>query len=179
MPSGNFTCRRAVGADALVLSVLATQVFLDTYATNGIDADLASEATRVYARSAFEARLGDPQVDITVAEAAGRAIGLLDVSCDSPCPVAGVVGPEVLRLYVQAPFQRRGVGRALLERAEARARELKTPSLWLTAWVGNAAALLFYARLGYKSVGVTPYVIEGKAYLNQVLAKSLEPATKN
>jgi GNAT superfamily N-acetyltransferase len=168
-----FSCRRGVPGDARVLGVLATQVFLDTYATKGVDADLAAEATKLYAPAAFEARLRDPQVEITVVEVDGHAAGFLDLALHGDCPVPGVVGPQVLRLYVQAPFQRRGLGRALLQRAEARARELQAPSVWLTAWVGNAAALLFYPRVGYKSVGETPYLIEGKAYRNQVFAKAL------
>lgn len=173
MVAGDFSCRRGNPGDALVLSVLATQVFLDTYATNGISANLACEATRVYSRAVFEARLADPQVEITVAETGGHTVGFLDLSWRSVCPVDGVVGAEVVRLYVQAPFQRQGLGRALLQAAEIRALELKAPSIWLTAWVGNAAALLFYARLGYQCVGMTPYVIEGKAYANQVLAKTM------
>lgn len=168
-----FVYRRGRPADALILSVLATQVFLDTYATRGIDADLAAEVTRACGLSAFGARLADPQVEITLAQAGGGAVGFLDLSLRSPCPVEGVVGAEVLRLYVQAPFQRQGVGRALLARAEAQARALGAPSIWLTAWVGNARALLFYASVGYEDVGVTPYLIEGRAYENRVFAKSL------
>lgn len=58
----NFTYRPAVPSDALTLSALATQVFFDTYATDGIDADLATEALNVYSRSIFEARLVDPEL---------------------------------------------------------------------------------------------------------------------
>ena len=170
--------RAGVPGDALILSMLATQVFLDTYATRGIHADLASEASKVYGPAAFEARLADPQVEITVAEAGGCALALLDLSLHSCCPVRHVNGPEALRLYVQAPFQRQGVGRALLRQAEARAMELSAPSIWLTAWVGNTGALLFYPRVGYKKVGVTQYLIEGQAYENTVFAKPLAAGEK-
>ena len=96
-----------------------------------------------------------------------------DISLASVCPVPEVVGPEVLRLYVQGPFQRQGIGRALLAQAEARAQLTGASHVWLTAWVGNAGALAFYPTAGYKTVGTTQYVIEGQAYENRVFAKSL------
>jgi ribosomal protein S18 acetylase RimI-like enzyme len=47
--------------------------------------------------------------------------------------------------------------------------------VWLTAWVGNAAALRFYRAVGYDDVGTTHYVIEGKAYENRVFVKQATP----
>ena len=52
--------RSGTPEDALCLGVLATQVFLDTYATNGIRSDLAREALSVYSQETFAARLADP-----------------------------------------------------------------------------------------------------------------------
>ncbi len=167
------TFRPGTQSDALCLSALATQVFLDTYATSGINADLANEASQLYSLSAFESRLRNRDSEITIAEAGGYLVGFLDLELDSTCPVAEVLGPEVLRVYVQAPFQRKGLGKALLQGAEARAQVLGAQFLWLTAWVGNAGALAFYPTVDYKDVGNMQYVINGKSYENRVFAKAL------
>ena len=53
------TFRPAAPEDARVLSVLAMQVFLDTYATDGIDAALAAEVSTVYTSEVFRGRLAD------------------------------------------------------------------------------------------------------------------------
>ena len=45
--------RQAQAADALSLHALATQVFLDTYATEGVRPALAREAEQRYSTSAF------------------------------------------------------------------------------------------------------------------------------
>lgn len=172
----NIELRAAGQSDAICLGVLATQVFLDTYATNGINSDLAIEALQYYSPAVFEARLRNPQIEVAVAERDGNLVGFVDVEMDSTCPVCEFSGPEVLRLYVQAPFQRHGVGQALLKRAEERAKSIKAPSIWLTAWVGNAGALAFYPRVGYKDVGITQYVINGKSYENRVFVKTLAGA---
>lgn len=172
MPA-DFTCRQAVAADALCLSVLATQVFLDTYATDGINADLSNEVTTVLSCRSFRARLASDAVELFVAEVGNHMVGFVDLDPTTECPNTMYAGLEVLRLYVQWPFQRRGIGKALMSLAEDRARANRSGALWLTAWVGNDRALSFYKALGFTDVGSTQYVIEGKGYENRILAKVL------
>ncbi len=171
--SVDFVYLRGTPEDAPCLSALATQVFLDTYAMNGINADIANEALSVYSQQAFSARLRDKAAEITLVQRNGYVVAFLDISLQSECPVPGIVGHEVLRLYVQAPFQRCGLGSELLRRAEARAAGGGATFTWLTAWSGNTGALAFYPAAGYEDVGATQYVIAGKAYENRVFAKSL------
>lgn len=167
------TYRRGVPGDELCISVLATQVFLDTYATNGISSDLAREALRVYSVRVFATRLHDPTVKIVVAETSGHVVGFIDMALQSACPAPEIQGMEILRLYVQAPFQRQGIGQALLKTAEQSALSRGDRHVWLTAWVGNLGALAFYPAVGYVDVGATQYVIEGLAYENRIFAKRL------
>ena len=68
------TYRRATPDDALCIGVLATQVFLDTYAPHGIRPDLAREALACYAPEVVATHLADPDVHFVLAEA-GRPSG--------------------------------------------------------------------------------------------------------
>ncbi len=165
--------RRATPADSLNLSVLATQVFLDTYATNGINSDLAKEATSVHSRDVFDGRLADEKVGIIIAATGDHLLGFVDIAFATRCPIKDVNGFEIFRLYVQRPFVRQGIGRSLMYQAEQVARRHYQPALWLTSWVGNTNALGFYKSRGYEDVGATEYVIEGKGYENRVLCKRL------
>ncbi len=157
--------------DALTLGALATQVFLDTYATEGITPALAREAAAVYGPDVMAARLRDPAVHIIVATRGDALAAFIDLSATTRCPVAGFGGLEVFRLYVQRPFQRHGLGRALEARAEAWAHARGHASLWLTAWAGNHGALSFYRSTGWVDVGATAYVIEGQSFENRVLVR--------
>lgn len=163
--------RNATPEDALNLSVLATQVFLDTYATNGVSVDLAREVRTVYSPGAFGERLQQPGVEISVATRGGYIVAFLDLDSTTKCPVSSAHGLEILRLYVQGPFQRSGVGRHLMSIAERKALEHDAQHVWLTAWSGNTRALAFYTALGYRDVGSTQYLIEGTAHENRVFAK--------
>jgi ribosomal protein S18 acetylase RimI-like enzyme len=175
--SGNLIYRRATSDDALCLSVLATQVFLDTYATNGINLDLAKEVSAVLSRASFLARLESANVELFVAEQGGYLVGFLDLNLNSQCLDSTVTGMEILRVYVQQAFQRRNVGRTFMALAEERCRAAGHETLWLTAWVGNIAARAFYQTLGYQDVGVTQYLIEGQPYENKVLAKRVHQSS--
>ncbi|MFY7863915.1 hypothetical protein, partial [Roseateles sp.] len=57
---GLVTLRRAFPADALCLSVLAMQVFLDTYATDGIRPALASTVVSAYSKASFDEAIMHP-----------------------------------------------------------------------------------------------------------------------
>ncbi len=168
-----FEFRRATPADSLPLRTLATQVFLDTYATHGINEALAREVATVYSAEVFDRRLRDADVELLLVTSGGYTVGFVDISFATSCPVPDVRGAEVFRLYVQRPFLRRGLGRSLLAKAEASARARGLEALWLTAWAGNHRALAFYQSLGFRDIGTTEYVIDGVGHENRVLRKTL------
>ena len=166
--------RVAGPSDALCIGVLATQVFLDTYATDGIRPSLAREVLHHLSTDAVAGSLADPAAVFVVAERAGHLIGFAQMTIGATHELAGREATvELDRLYVQPAFAGKGVGTMLLERAEEMARARGARALWLTAWVGNRRALAFYARRGYIDAGATTYVFEDEAHENRVLVRSL------
>lgn len=120
--------------DALCVGVLAIQVFLDTYAKDGIRPDLAREALTNYSPEAFSVRLADQDTTFLIAEKGGCLLGFCEVVRSRRCPVVAAVGTmQLVRLYVQRSSRRLGLGRALMGRAEVLAIDAGADSLWLTA----------------------------------------------
>jgi ribosomal protein S18 acetylase RimI-like enzyme len=166
--------RAAEPADAQCLSALATQVFFETYATSGIRVALVREAESQFSVAAIVERLHRPEGRTTLAERDGHLIAFAEIVLGATHRlVPQHDAAELTRLYVQSPFLRRGVGRRLLAHAEALASTEGASTLWLTAWVGNARALAFYASRGYKALGSTPYAFEGEVFENTLFAKAL------
>ncbi len=64
-------------------------------------------------------------------------------------------------LYVTPPRRRDGIGRALLERAEAHGRELGASRVWLETSNVNVPGIAAYARLGYALCGVDTTLYDG------------------
>jgi ribosomal-protein-alanine N-acetyltransferase len=78
---------------------------------------------------------------------------------------------HVLNLATAAEERRRGVGRALMEEATARARRAGAVLATLEVRRSNGSALALYRSLGYRQVGVRPnyYVDEGEDAIVMVL----------
>ena len=173
------TLRPARPDDALVLGALAAQVFLDTYATDGIRPALVREVQQAFGPEAIGALLARPAGGLLVAERQGHLLGfvqfmpgarhhVVDDGADGP---AGPATAEIERLYVLRHFQGQGLGKALMAAAAAQARDAGCTRLWLTAWVGNAHARAWYRRQGWRDIGATPHCFEGESFENRVLVK--------
>jgi len=166
--------RRARPDDALCLGVLATQVWLDTYATQGIRPLIAREVLQSFSTEAMAALLLKPGTALHVAEAEGHLLAFAQTTLGTPQALVPTARPaELDRLYVQEPFTRHGLGRQLLHAAEAWAADQGASGLWLTPWVHNTRARAFYAALGYADVGATGFTMEGETHENRVLWRPL------
>ena len=154
--------------------MLGTQVFLDTYATDGIHTPIAAEVVAAFTTASIRALFENSALRFTLAERDGRLIGFSQSAIGTGHELVDAPSPaELQRIYVQEPFTRRGVGALLLRHAEGAAASERATHLWLTAWVHNERALRFYARHGYLDVGSTSVVIEGERHLNRVLVKPI------
>ena len=73
------TFRPATGDDALCISVLAAQVFVDTYATLGIREAIAREVTEELSVSAMAASIANSYHRFIVAEVANHLVGFVQL----------------------------------------------------------------------------------------------------
>jgi GNAT superfamily N-acetyltransferase len=166
--------RTGLPADALCVSALATQVFLDTYATEGIRPSLVREVHEQLSIGKVEDLLAAPVSTFILAEHSGHLIAFVQLTCDTAHDLVPGPAVEIDRLYVLERFTSKGVGKGLLRKAEEFAASRGAAAVWLTAWVGNPRALAFYARQGYRDVGASVYSFEGEDYENRVFAKRFE-----
>jgi GNAT superfamily N-acetyltransferase len=167
-------CRLAAPVDAPTLSALAIQVFLGTYAEDGIGPSVAHEAHELLSPTAFDAALADPTHTLVLAERDGRLLGFAQLAFPSRhALVPHENSAELVRLYVQERSTRRGIGRALLGQAEDEAVVRGASTLWLSVWAPNLRALAFYDRCGYASLGASIYRYRDDVYETRVFSKRL------
>ena len=158
----------------MCLGVLATQVWLDTYATTGIRPAIAEEVLSAFSTASMRAALESARTQFRVAELDGHFIGFAQLTFGARHELVSAGSPaELERLYVQEPFARLGVGSALLAAAEDAAASAGATDLWLASWAKNGRALRFYAGRGYADIGVTCFRMGTERHENRVLSKSL------
>ena len=172
--NADVSLRPATQADALCLGVLATQVFLDTYAFTGITQAVAHEVRESFSTEAFARILNTPATTITVAVHAAALVGFAQTTMGTAQQLAPVGEPaELDRLYVQQPFSSCGIGSRLLLNHEALAAQHGARVLWLSPWVGNHRALHFYAKHEYQDYGLVFFHMGPHRVENRVYAKRL------
>ena len=168
----DLSIRPARPDDASRLAVLATQVWLHTYATNGITTDIAEYVLGELTPDKYRQILNDPTSEILVAECGKHLVGLAVVKFDTACPAGNFSSVELQTLYVQAHFVGRGAGKSLLGAAQDLTWQRAHAVLWLTVNAQNARAIAFYTHQGYTKVGSTHFVLGDGRYENHVLIGS-------
>lgn len=161
--------RNGQAEDAKALAVLATQVWLHTYATEGITADIATYVLSELTPEKFMNAIKDPSRHVFFAEQERSLLGLAVVKFGVPCPDSQRSTVELETLYVQEHFLGYGVGKSLLQAAEAKAHTHASSALWLTVNAKNARAIAFYAHLGYTKIGTTYFALGEGRHENHVL----------
>jgi len=162
--------RAAAPDDAPCLAVLATQVWLHTYATEGVDPDIARYVLSELTVEKYAALIGNSDTRVFVAEFHASFVGFAVVNTAAQCPAASTSPAELQTLYVQEHFTGQGIGKLLLGAAEAEARATCGCALWLTVNARNARAIAFYAGRGYRKIGTDYFVMGNARHENHVLA---------
>ena len=98
--SAEAVIREGAPSDAERLAVLATQVWLHTYATDGIDTAIARYVLSELSVDKFGSLLTRKDVTVLVAGIDENIVGYAVVNVDAKCPSASCQ-VEVVSLYVQ------------------------------------------------------------------------------
>jgi ribosomal protein S18 acetylase RimI-like enzyme len=157
-PAGNILVRRAASDDAASLRAILNGTFESTWQPN-ISAAAADAFRREDRPSAYVAKRG---LEFWVAYRDGAVIGFVDRE-----------GDFVNALHVLPAHARTGVGRQLMDKAEAEIARAGFAAARLETDTFNAASQAFYRARGYKEIDRYPDA-EWKSGLTTILlAKQL------
>ncbi|MBJ7555170.1 GNAT family N-acetyltransferase [Marinomonas spartinae] len=158
--------RRAEKSDCLNLAALSLQVWLNTYATEGIRKKISEYALSTFTESHFLKLLDQASCNILVYEEEDHLVGFVLVDVESRFNESSSAGYEVVTLYVSTHFQGQGIGKKLLKKIES----LYGSPFWLSTWINNHGAIAFYKKLGFQIIGELNFNLEGELHSNHVLS---------
>ncbi len=139
------TVRPATAADAEAICLIYNQGIEDRVAT--LETELRTPAER---REWMAAR--GPRHPVLVASDDGAVVGWASLNRFNPRPAYDHVAD--LSVYVERGWRGRGVGRVLLDRVIAAAREIGYHKMVLAAFPDNGPGMALYERTGFSPVGI-------------------------
>ncbi len=148
------------------LAALAIQVWLHTYATDGIEDKISKFVLTQFTPEYFERIYKSKHQDLLVAIIDNHLVGFITIDLGSRCNIDDYEGYEVITLYVQEHFQGKAIGPQLLNAM----MDKHGPKLWLSTWVHNDNAKMFYEKFGLKEIGTIPFNLQGEMHENIVFA---------
>jgi GNAT superfamily N-acetyltransferase len=166
--------RKATPNDIYNLAVLKQQVWIATYAEEGIRTELSKYVLSEFTIENIRKTIQDTSRVMLIAETGSHLVGCIEIALNEKSPVKLEVDyPEIAVLYVLERFKGKGAGKMLLEKAIQNIKNLGHNAVWLTVYYKNHKALEFYLRNGFKSIGSTYFVMDGNRYKNDVMLKQL------
>ena len=159
-----------------MISELGARLFAETYGATHREPELSRYLVRAFAVGDVSSAIAKTNVTMFVAEDYGaRPIGyaFLRKTDTLPDGVRSYNSYEVVRFYVDAGTQGRGVGRALMEMCFDDARKRGGDTIWVQAWTQARWAVGFYERMGFSAVGSASFSIGDQIDDDQIMSREL------
>lgn len=168
--------RKATLADCSMLMQLGITTFTQAYATQNTEENL-----NLYLEKAFnEAQLNkelesDSEAYFMIFDHdTAAAYVKLNYNCLPPdADKTDEPMLEIQRIYVLDEYQQKGLGKKLLEIAEAEAQTSNAGSLWLGVWEHNPKAIEFYTKNGFSVTGMHTFLLGEEPQSDFIMMKNL------
>jgi len=168
--------RFAIKEDAKKLSILFKQVYIQTYAIEGVSDEFANFIIPKFSVERIEQTIIEYPENIIVASIKNNLVGVAELELNKKMPIGELIGPELNKLYILEWFCGQGIGSQLLNKVENVLIDRKNDSIWLWVLETNLRAIEFYERNGFVTIGNADFQMEQNNYHNKVMIKKLAPA---
>lgn len=161
--------RSATSSDASNIAALAMQVWLHTYAREGIRQEISEFVFSQFTPDAITSVIQDPTKTVLLACDKLHLLGYAVLQHGSVCPTDQALKSELATLYVHTHFAGRGIGSALLKACSELQFALDGgQTIWLKTWHRNSQAIAFYLKQGYTQIGSTFFQLGDEQHENFV-----------
>jgi len=174
--ASDFAIRRCTETDAQMLAHLAARLFTEAYGPTHPEPELSRYLARSFSVDKVREEITDSDVAMFVAEdETTRPLGyaFLRKTAELPEGVTSYNSFEIVRFYVEAAAQGRGIGAALMEKCFAESRHRGADTIWLQVWKEAPWAIGFYTRMGFNAVGSASFYFGEQVGDDHIMSRSL------
>lgn len=143
--------RKASADDVSSLLALGRQTYLETFGPYNTKENSEAYMNKAFTTGQLTEELTSRHSQWYLALSGNEKAGYLKVNFNSAqTELQDEKAMEIERIYVLQKYHRKGIGKLLLEKALAIARQHHMEYVWLGVWERNANALSFYNRQGFE-----------------------------
>ncbi len=174
----DFVISRATAADAADLGIVGTAAYAAAYHDDWDDAVGFFHQVQTFGAEAMAATLARENARVWIARQDGAGVGFLTMFVGSLEPISQRPnGAEIPRIYLLPGARRGGIGKKLLEAAEALAKSEGCDYVWLDVMEHAEWARAAYERWGFSDIGAKTFsggLRPGRSRAMRVLVKELK-----
>jgi len=166
--------RQASVDDAQLLSEMGALMFDASFGQFNRPEDMQTYLEKSFNQEVISADLQSDNTIYLLVLLAEQVIGYAKV-CLSQAPdsVPGRNPVELARIYIDLAYSSMGYGSQLMDACLEAARRLEGDTLWLGVWERNEAAIRYYRRWGFESVGTMEFMLGNDVQNDYVMAREI------
>lgn len=151
---GQITIQLVNSEEVALLASLARRTFVDAFGRYNNEADMDHYLNDRLSIPAMNKELHTESSFFYFARIATTIVGYLKINIDeAQNEPMGSDGLEIERIYIDEPYQGKGIGQELIRFTEQKASEWGKNTLWLGVWDRNPGAIKLYERNGFVPFG--------------------------
>ena len=166
--------RKAELNDLNNLAVLKQQVWISTYATEGLVNEFSSYVLSEYSVDNVRTSITDKNKLTLIATYNNALVGCVEILLTPQSPLKEIEPSiEISSLYVLERFQGLGIGKKLLVKCLNQIKQRNHNKIWLTVYYKNQKAINFYLRQNFNHIGEMDFLLGDEKHKNYILIKNI------
>ncbi|MDR9856403.1 GNAT family N-acetyltransferase [Paenibacillus sp. VCA1] len=161
--------------DLQILQEISIETFNDTFKDQNSPENMKAYLERAFHPKQLEKEWSSPSSEFFFIRFEEELAGYLKVNMnDAQTEKMGAESLEIERIYIRRKFQKKGLGKDLINKAVEIARNQNKKTVWLGVWEKNENAITFYEKMGFVRTGAHSFYMGDEEQIDFILTKTLE-----
>lgn len=171
----NIRITRCTIADLTALQSVSKDTFFETFKDQNTKENMDSYLASAFTIEKLTAELTNPYSEFYFLYVDDQVAGYLKINTEqAQTEPLGHHTLEVERIYVLNAYQKKGIGKRLMDKAVELAKKQQKTSIWLGVWEKNANAIAFYERAGFVKAGSHSFYMGDEEQFDLIMTKPLQ-----
>ncbi|MCQ2010317.1 GNAT family N-acetyltransferase [Sporolactobacillus sp. STSJ-5] len=160
--------------DLPILQEISIETFDQTFRDQNSPETMKAYLERAFNAKQLEKELSDPSSEFFFIYFNQELAGYLKINTDdAQSEKMGDESLEIERIYIRRTFQRKGLGKYLINQALDMARSQNKTMVWLGVWEKNEKAIAFYKKIGFVQNGAHSFYMGDEEQTDLIMKKHL------